>query len=221
VPSTRSGPPRPLNVGDIVTCYHHLLGEWTAAQITDVQHEWKQVAVLELDWSGPEPSSVQDLGEVPPLRRPRGPEIRRPGVCQQKYVEWVLPRSYTVIGTLPLLTSEPTSIGSLGWRVGDSLWALRRWQAGAREEFKDPTSVNVTGMAFRNLLSQAPDSSILSLSVFSGGDVDVDQVADLFPQLAVLYISGDLDTLINPRGDRSSHESSPTQSVRRLRHDCC
>src|SRR5262249_12408380 len=60
--ATSDGPLRPLNVGDIVVCRHDVLGEWVAAPITEIDPDWRKVGVLELDWSGPEPSTVDDVG---------------------------------------------------------------------------------------------------------------------------------------------------------------
>lgn len=64
---TTGGPPRPLNVGDIVVGENDLLGAWVAAQITTIDHDWKKVGVLDLNWSGPEPSTTDDLGVIEPL----------------------------------------------------------------------------------------------------------------------------------------------------------
>ena len=36
--------------GDIVACFSEELGEWTAAQVTDLNPSWKMAGVLELDW---------------------------------------------------------------------------------------------------------------------------------------------------------------------------
>jgi hypothetical protein len=58
-----TSPPRPIALGDVVAAYSEELGEWTAAQVTDLDPAWRTAGVLELDWSGSEPSSVEDLGE--------------------------------------------------------------------------------------------------------------------------------------------------------------
>jgi hypothetical protein len=63
-----SVPPRPLAPGDIVAGFCEALGGWAAAQVTDLDPEWKTAGVLDLDWSGPEPSSVTDLGQPAALR---------------------------------------------------------------------------------------------------------------------------------------------------------
>jgi hypothetical protein len=63
-----SVPPRPLAPGDIVAGFSEALGEWAAAQVTDLDPGWKTAGLLDLDWSGPEPSSVADLGQPAALR---------------------------------------------------------------------------------------------------------------------------------------------------------
>lgn len=68
VPDTTSAaPPRPVSVGDIVVGPSVLLGEWVAAQITSIDPGWKKVGVLDLNWSGLEPSSTDDFGVIEPL----------------------------------------------------------------------------------------------------------------------------------------------------------
>ncbi|MGV9655238.1 hypothetical protein [Streptomyces sp. NPDC003554] len=62
----QAAPPRPLVVGDVVAAHSRDLGEWTVAQIVQLDVDSQTAAVLELDWSGPEPSSVADLGDVVP-----------------------------------------------------------------------------------------------------------------------------------------------------------
>jgi hypothetical protein len=51
-------PARPIAPGDIVAAYSEALGEWTAAQVTDLDPAWCKAGVLDLDWSGSEPESV-------------------------------------------------------------------------------------------------------------------------------------------------------------------
>lgn len=72
--ANETAPPRPIAVGNIVATYSDDLGEWTAAQITDLEPNWKTAGMLELDWSGPEPSSVADLG----AHEAAGPHAPRP-----------------------------------------------------------------------------------------------------------------------------------------------
>jgi hypothetical protein len=61
-------PPRPFVVGDVAAVYSEPLGAWTASQVTGIDAANKAAAVVELDWSGPEPVSVADPGDVQPLR---------------------------------------------------------------------------------------------------------------------------------------------------------
>ncbi|GGV39368.1 hypothetical protein GCM10010182_74710 [Actinomadura cremea] len=65
---SRSAPPRPIAAGDVVAAFSVEPGEWTAAQIVRIDAEGRKAAVLELDWSGPEPMPVAELGDVSPLR---------------------------------------------------------------------------------------------------------------------------------------------------------
>jgi hypothetical protein len=61
-----SVPPRPLAPGDVVAAFCEALGEWSAAQVTDLDPDWKKAGVLDLDWSGPEPASVADPAIIGP-----------------------------------------------------------------------------------------------------------------------------------------------------------
>ena len=63
-----SVPPRPLAPGDVVAAFCEALGEWAAAQVTDLDPRQETAGVLDLDWSGPEPASVSDLGRPAALR---------------------------------------------------------------------------------------------------------------------------------------------------------
>lgn len=99
----QTGPPRALVPGDVVVTFSDLLGEWTAGQITDVDARERTVGVLDLDWSGPEPRSLVDLGEPRPLLLTHHGYRGEPS---QLNVPWLLPRSYRVLGRLPVL-AEP------------------------------------------------------------------------------------------------------------------
>src|SRR5438105_2219373 len=104
--SKANKPPRPIGPGDVVACFAEELGEWTAAQITDLNPGSKRAGVLELEWSGPEPSSVADLGRVSALVLTHHAWENK---TSHTNLEWVLPRSYKVIGSLPLLGKVPSS----------------------------------------------------------------------------------------------------------------
>lgn len=112
-PATSDGPPRPLSVGDVVVCPNDLLGEWAAAQITNIDPAWKKVGVLELDWSGPEPSTTDDLGVVEPLRLTHH---SWKGQLSHANCDWVLPRSYRVLGRLPLVHDQRSNSYTSRWR---------------------------------------------------------------------------------------------------------
>jgi hypothetical protein len=118
-----SEPPRPIAPGDVVACFSEELGEWTAAQLTDLNPSWKTVGVLELAWSGREPVSVGDIGQAAPLILSHHAWADKPSHTNYP---WVLPRSFKVIGTLPLLRSQRSDSYSTGWRIGMQLAAQRR-----------------------------------------------------------------------------------------------
>ncbi|MEJ8645947.1 hypothetical protein WKI68_41525 [Streptomyces sp. MS1.HAVA.3] len=94
----RDQPPRPVAVGDVVAVYSEALGAWTASQVTGIDAAAKYAAVLELDWSGPEPAAVADLGDVQALRLTHHSWGGTLSHCNHA---WVLPRSFTVIGSCP------------------------------------------------------------------------------------------------------------------------
>src|SRR5215472_6002567 len=133
-------PPRAIAPGDIVVCYSDDLGEWTAAQITDLNPSWKTAGVLDLDWSGPEPTFVDDLGRVSPLVLTHHAWAGTPSHTNN---EWVLPRSYKVIGSLRLLREARSDAYSSGWDVGMQLALQRRWDRGDRESRGRPGEVEV------------------------------------------------------------------------------
>src|SRR5215468_10446564 len=102
----------------IVVCRHDVLGEWAAAQITEIDPDWRKVGVLELDWSGPEPSTVDDVGTVGALRLTHH---SWGGRLSHTNCDWVLPRSYRVIGSMPLVHDRRANSYMGRWRVGDQL----------------------------------------------------------------------------------------------------
>jgi hypothetical protein len=60
----QSAPPRPLAPGDVVATFCEELQQWTAAQVTDLDIDTGTAGVLDLDWAGPEPTTLADLGAV-------------------------------------------------------------------------------------------------------------------------------------------------------------
>ena len=128
-------PPRPLAVGDIVTGYSRHLGEWTVAQITNLDEAHATAGVLGLDWSGPRPSTVDDLGDVKPLVLRHHSHLRPFSYIN---VTWLLPRGHEVIGRLPLMVDTPSNSYG-GWVLGLQLSLQRRAAAGHRGNWSDPS----------------------------------------------------------------------------------
>jgi hypothetical protein len=71
-------PLRPLAPGDVVAGFCEALGEWVAAKVTELDPDWKTAGVLDLGWSGPEPSSVSDLGQAVALRLTKNARTQAP-----------------------------------------------------------------------------------------------------------------------------------------------
>ncbi|MGP4021954.1 hypothetical protein [Actinomadura sp. 3N407] len=187
-------PPRPIAAGDVVAAYSIALAEWTAAQIIRVDAADARAAVLELDWSGPEPASVADLGDVSPLRLTHHSWGGALSYCNY---EWVLPRSYKVIGALPLLHDEPSLGYSTGWRLGDQLARQRRWDGGVHTDPADPRVADYTGAEINDLLDlpDEPHTDIRILNVRGIESLDCGRLVRRFPNLAGLTLRGDLGLL--------------------------
>ncbi|MGO1052450.1 hypothetical protein [Crossiella sp. CA198] len=184
-------PPRPLAPGDIVTAFSEHLGEWTAAQVTGLSPESQLAAVLELAWSGPEPATLADLGEVGPLRLTHHSWN---GTLAHTNWEWVLPRSYRVIGSLPLLGPEATNSYSTGWYLGHQLDRQRRWDAQLTEEPVTPWAAEHTSAE----VGQAePDPGVRWLTVRDIEELDCAPLVTKFPHLQHLTLRGKLGLLRN------------------------
>ncbi|MFD0902873.1 hypothetical protein [Actinomadura sediminis] len=183
-------PPRPIAAGDVVAAFCAELGEWTAAQIVGIDAEWEKAAVLDLDWSGPEPMSVGELGDVTPLRMTHHSWNGNLAYCN---FEWVLPRSYKVVGRMPLLHDGPSSSYGFGWRLGDRLARQRRWDAGVREDPPTPWKLTCTGDEVDGTAEARPD--VTHLAVRDVGTLDCGRIARLFPNLTNLDLRGDLGLL--------------------------
>ncbi|MCT9933075.1 hypothetical protein N5079_22970 [Planotetraspora sp. A-T 1434] len=177
-----------------MAAFSESLDEWTAAQITDLNPDWKTAGVLELNWSGPEPESVTDLGEVSALVLTHHNWAGRPSHCNY---EWVLPRGYKVIGKLPLLRTKPSSSYSTGWWLGEQLARQRRWDRGEREPWSDPREMTRTGAEINQAMNElaGPRRDIRSLSVTEVESLDCDRLAEHFPALVLLSLSGNLGLL--------------------------
>ncbi len=99
-----------MSPGDVVATFSEELGEWTAAQVLALDARERTVDVVDLDWSGPEPSTLAALSVVKPLR----------GIGSAYSRDWVLPRSHKVIGNTPALRPPSGSFGQ-GWHTGRAL----------------------------------------------------------------------------------------------------
>jgi hypothetical protein len=188
-----SAPPRPIVAGDVVASFSEALGEWAAAQVTDLDVGWNTAGVLELDWSGPEPVSMAELGDVAPLRHAEGMvHVNR---------QWVLPRSLKVIGSLPLLTEERSRSYSLSpeWPLGDVLAYQRRRAHGVRDTWSIRRETKYTGAELDRAFSEPrrPDRETHRLHLSDIEVLDCDQLVDQYPDLRQLLMWGDLGTLRN------------------------
>jgi hypothetical protein len=188
------GTPRPLRVGDIVVRYSRHIGEWVAAQITGPGPDWakKTVGVLELDWSGPEPADVSDLAQAAPLRLTHHSWAGR--LSYSNY-DWTLPKSYRVLGNLPLLHSE-LSPGYSGhcWRVGEQLARQRSWDRG-KWDYVERNKIECSETELRALLAAESRPDVLDLHVSAVKDLDCRTLVAHFPNLVELKLWGDLGDL--------------------------
>ncbi|MFE7647844.1 hypothetical protein [Streptomyces phaeoluteigriseus] len=202
-------PPRRIVPGDVVAAFSEYLGEWTAAQITHLDPDHQLAGVLHLDWSGPEPMSVADLGEVAPLSRTRGSFTGQPAHC---HYEWVLPRSCKVIGTLPLLHEQPPNSYAFGWGMGLDLTLERRRQQGDESTWSDPWAKSVTGTELNGLLTGPadPDEETRRLTVRAVQSLDCARLVERYPALTGL-------TLIGPVALSSASSLNELTSLKRLR----
>lgn len=190
-----AAPPRRMEPGDVVAAFSELLGEWTAAQITDLDPGARSAGVLDLDWSGPQPMSVADLGEVAPLSLTHH---RWAGRLSHRNVDWVLPRSYKLIGSLPLLRDEPSNSYG-GWSAtGLHLFLQRRWDQGHRDDWSDPHSLDCTGDELDRLLESpgALDQDVRRLTVRGVEWLDAERLVARFPHLTALTLRGKPGTLV-------------------------
>jgi hypothetical protein len=187
-----ASPPRPIAPGDIVAAYSEALGEWTAAQVTDLDPSWPSAGVLDMDWSGPEPYSVEDLGELVPLRLGHHAHS---GALSHCNFGWLLPRGYKVIGNAPLLCDRPSSTYSSGWYIGDRLSLQRRWDRGERTSY-EPGDRSFFGAEIADLLAgSAPLTELWNVSIMEVESLGGGDVVALFPNVVRLSLSGNLGTL--------------------------
>jgi hypothetical protein len=187
-------PPRSLGPGDVVTAYSRHLRQWTVAQITNLDEAHATAGILELDWSGPRPTTVEGLGDVKPLVLTHHSHN---GGLAYVNMHWLLPRGYQVIGQLPLLVGGPTNSYSAGWEIGLQLAMQRRRDAGDRGPWSDASEVHCTGIELTTILSRAgePQLDIVQLKVAQIDQLDCGPLVGRFPNLLRLQLEGDLGTL--------------------------
>ncbi|MFE6055198.1 hypothetical protein ACFQ6N_30995 [Kitasatospora sp. NPDC056446] len=197
-------PPRPIAPGDVVAAFSEYLGEWTAAQITHLDPDQQHAGVLHLDWSGPEPMSVAELGDVVPLWGTLGPA--------HYFYEWLLPRSYQAIGTLPLLHKEPPHSYAFGWGRGLDLALARRRRQGDAAPWSDPWAKSITGTELDDRLAGPadPDGETRRLTVHAVESLDCARLVERYPALTGL-------TLVGPVTLSSASSLNELTSLKHLR----
>ncbi|MFE5594950.1 hypothetical protein [Streptomyces sp. NPDC056549] len=189
----RDQPPRPVAVGDVVAVYSEALGAWTASQVTGLDAAAKCAAILELDWSGPEPAAVADLGDVQPLRLTHHSWSGKLSHCNHG---WVLPRSFTVIGSLPPMVTEPSYSFGSAWGRGEQLARQRHWDSGDREDWNAPYALTYTAdeLAAEHTRGTVR-AGVKHLTVRGITRLDCTSLVAAFPDLTRLSLSGNLGTL--------------------------
>lgn len=187
-----TGPPRPIAVGDVVTAYSDDLGEWTAAQITDLDPKWKTAGVLEFDWSGPEPASLADVGQLKPLVLTHHAHTGRLSHCN---FEWLLPRGYKRLGNTGLVHDRKSNSYSAGWGIGRQLAAQRRWDSGERTA---PVGIKTYSEAeFRAAAVAGATSTVWDVEITDIDSLDCRDLVQALPNVRRLTLTGNLGTLAN------------------------
>ncbi|MCG5215895.1 hypothetical protein [Streptosporangium sp. KLBMP 9127] len=186
--------PRPLTVGDVVAAHSVDLGEWTAAQVVRLDADSQTAAVLELDWSGSEPSSVADLGDVAPLLLTHHSWNGTLSFCNHG---WGLPRSHKVVGAMRLLHDGQANSWASEWNLGDQLARQRRWDRGVHEDPVAPWKAEYTGETVNEFLGRpaAPRSEVTHLTIRDIDSLDCAQLVQRFPALTRLHLHGRLGLL--------------------------
>ncbi|MFE9435380.1 hypothetical protein [Streptomyces sp. NPDC006640] len=190
----RDQPPRPLAVGNVVTVYSDALGAWTASQVTGFDVAAQCAAVLELDWSGPEPRTVADLcDDVRPLRLTHHSWGGKVSHCNHG---WILPRSFTVIGSLPSLVTAPSCSYGPTWGRGEQLARQRHWDSGDREDWNAPYALTCTADELADEHTRdVVQAGVKHLTVHGISRLDCARLVTAFPNLTRLSLSGNLGTL--------------------------
>ncbi|MEU0787894.1 hypothetical protein ABZ341_40980 [Streptomyces sp. NPDC006173] len=190
----RDRPPRPIAVGNVVTVYSEALGAWTASQVTGIDGAAQCAAVLELEWSGPEPKTVADLGDdVQPLRLTHHSWGGKLSHCNHG---WVLPRSFTVIGSLPTLVTAPSYSYGPRWGRSEQLALQRHWDSGDREDWTARYALTCTADELVDEHTRdVVRADVKHLTVCGITRLDCTRLITAFPDLTRLSLSGNLGTL--------------------------
>lgn len=173
-----------MQPGDVVAAFCEELGEWAAAQILAVDADTRTVNVVDLNWSGPEPSSVDELTATRPLL-PVGSAYSR---------EWVLPRSHTVIGSA-LLVRRPSEWFGSGWSTGRALYEHRMRSRDPHWD-SSPFDAHIGETRLHRLLDDPAfvDTEVLHLSLrpgpVAGPVVDCARLVEAFPAVVSLTVWG-------------------------------
>lgn len=190
--ANESVPPRPIAARDIVAAYSDDLGEWTAAQITDIDPSWKTVGVLELDWSGEEPASVADLGTMRPLALSHHAHTGR--LSHTNY-DWLLPRGFKRIGSADLLHEQKSNSYGAGWRIGYQLAAQRRWDSGDRSPSAGVKTFSET--EFREAAAVGATAELWDVKITDIDNLDCGDLVAAIPGVRRLTLDGNLGNLNN------------------------
>src|SRR3984957_10852978 len=191
-----SAPPRPLAPGDVVVIFCEALGEWSAAQVPGLDPRQQAAGVLDLDWSGPEPAAVADLGQPAALLLTHHSWA---GSLSHANYRWLLPRGGKVIGATPLVRESRSPSYSTGWRIGQQLAMQRQWDAGDHGPWSPPGEITCTGAELSETLARPAESrpDVRRLTVREIGSLDCAPLAARYPGLTSLVLSGNFGVLAN------------------------
>lgn len=184
-----AAPPRPV-AGDVVTGYSEVLGGWSAGHITHVDAGERLIAVLELDWVGEQPGTLDDVRDARPVYAAQGlAHVRCP---------WQLPRGVQVVGSMPVPAVAAVMPRSFSyWRLGTDV-AHARWRAaGNRGSLPMPSRLAVTPGELEEVLAGPARADVRQLHVTEIADLDCIPVVEHFPELRHLDLAGDLGILRN------------------------
>lgn len=187
-------PPRSIAPGDVVTAFSDALGEWTAAQVTDLDSSWGTAGVLDLAWSGPEPDSLEVLGDLVPLHLTHHAWAGQLSHCN---FDWLLPRGCKVIGNVSPLVDRKSSTYASGWRLGDQLAHQRRWDRDERTS-AHPGERSFVGDEVGDLVAAGRTyPELWKVSITEIRSLDCADLVTVFPNLTRLSLDGGLGTLVD------------------------